>query len=411
MTTSDFPKYRNRGGIHQFDFANGTYVKVDRISTSRNEIKADIRITTETPGEASHVHFSRPNLLTPQGRKSVIDSCRQRIPELDWDTMIELVCVNVIDTVRAGEQVIALSHQGIRENLPWRAYPFLRDGEVSLFFGRGGSLKTWLAVRTAVIIALGLYGAEPGPVLILDWEADEHEWRERVAMMCAGLGVSIPENIYYRYCSQAFADEQEQIESIVHERGVQFVILDSAAYACGGEAEKADATMRFFSALRTLRITSLIIGHQTNENDTRRPFGSVFWTNSARSVWQVKAQQDPGKQSVEVGLIHRKVNSGRLEKPLGYRVKFEQRDTWRYTDGDKITFEVAKASQMPEVVAGLSVREQIDAAIEHGALRPEAIAEEIEVSVPTVRMTLNRYKSHYVKLPDGSWGKIASNQS
>ncbi len=46
----------------------------------------------------------------------------------------------------------------------------------------------------------------------------------------------------------------------------------------------------------------------TKDSDDKKPFGSVFWHNTARATWYAKRVQDEGEDVTHVGLFNRKAN-------------------------------------------------------------------------------------------------------
>lgn len=55
------------------------------------------------------------------------------------------------------------------------------------------------------------------------------------------------------------------------------------------------------------------------------PFGSVFWWNNPRSIWQIQKAQEEGTDKLHVGLFHRKANNGPLERPIGFALEFDNK--------------------------------------------------------------------------------------
>ena len=86
---------------------------------------------------------------------------------------------------------------------------------------------------------------EPGNVLYLDYETDGDTAKERAQLIVNGLGIPLPENIFYRYTHQTVAADIEEIQQRVLELGIDFLVGDSATPAVG-EPESAQATAEYF---------------------------------------------------------------------------------------------------------------------------------------------------------------------
>ena len=107
---------------------------------------------------------------------------------------------------------------------------------------------------------------------------------------------------------------------IKKEKETKFGILRfrSATALQGAPWESAEAAMDYCRALRQLQIGSYLPAHITKSGDSndQRPFGSVFWHNSARCTWNVKLDATSG-DSLSLGYFNRKNNSGRLHSAVG----------------------------------------------------------------------------------------------
>ena len=80
-----------------------------------------------------------------------------------------------------------------------------------------------------------------------------------------------------------------------------------------------------FYGLRQLEVTSLIVAHvskNTAAGPVTTPYGSVFWSNLSRNVWQAQKEQGMGDDSIAVTLWHRKTNVGPLLRPVSLKITF-----------------------------------------------------------------------------------------
>jgi hypothetical protein len=72
-----------------------------------------------------------------------------------------------------------------------------------------------------------------------------------------------------------------------------------------------------------LGTTTLTIAHETKAENNQYAFGSIFFTNSARNIWNVQLERDAGDNTINVGLFHRKSNNGKLVNGRGAEITFE----------------------------------------------------------------------------------------
>ena len=182
------------------------------------------------------------------------------------------------------------------------------------------------------------------------------------------------------------------------------VIVDSIAAACGGEPERADIALRLCNAVRALDTTALLIGHQTKGNDdTGKPFGSVFGTNEARSTMEIKRQQAAGQDTMNLGLYHRKINDGRLEKPIGISVSFSD---------DTIKFNAQSIVDVPELAGRLPAWQVIEDYLRRsGPSSVEEIAAATDRKANTIHKVFSDRRGLFVEIPnlDGTqklWGVV-----
>ncbi len=239
--------------------------------------------------------------------------------------------------------------------------------------------------------------------MYLDYETSPDELNERIQKVKNGLSLK-SDSLDYRFCSQSLASEIEYIQRAVLDRDINLVIIDSVGGACGGEPESAEVVLRYFMALRSLKITTLSIDHVTKAGDTKMPFGSVYKTNAARSIYELRKSQEAGEGWMEIGLYHRKCNVGRLQKPFGLRIDYFEDDYQ-----PSILFSRSDIREVPGLVEGLALQDQIAAVLRHGAMTVAEITSEINAQQASVRANLHRHKNRFVKADamGKKWGLLS----
>ena len=189
-------------------------------------------------------------------------------------------------------------------------------------------------------------------------------------------------------CLGPLEDNVEHLRQKISALGITFVVIDSAAYACGGEPDKVQFAMQFFAAYQRLGVPALIIAHQTKDSKAQMPFGSVAWHNSARATWEVKHQQTAGDGAITIGLFHRKANNSEKYKPLAFRIAFGL---------DQIIIGKANLLKSTELSKELSISEQIAGVLQDGPATVAYLAETLEKTESTIRGTLNRYRDQFTQ--------------
>lgn len=385
------PTFEDKGAFYLFHWQElDVYAKVNRIhEDSKFNVTGEVTMWTKTPGVQGHLKQDRLNMTSAVAKRNFSQALNDQWDLPPWRDMVEQLAVKTLDYYRQGEPPKLLADVEPSDALRYALEPFILSKQANLFFGDGSSAKSMLAVWFSVMIDQGWshlgHIAEPGKVLYLDWEADENDIAERVRAVQAGMGIDDKSGIMYRYCDQPLPAMIDRVMEWAAESSINTVIVDSAGPACGGNPSEPDATLRFFGALRKLRCTTITIGHQPKAlsgTDVKEPFGSVYWRNMARSVYQVKKVQEEEQERLEVGLFHRKINTGRLRRSSGFAMQFEN-------VGErlaKVTLEDVAVKDIPDFRDSLPKWLQVQQLLkENGAMDVKDVARAVHSSEQAIR--------------------------
>jgi hypothetical protein len=126
-------------------------------------------------------------------------------------------------------------------------------------------------------------------VLVLDYEAHARgEWRPRVEQFGGDLS-----KVIIVQPDRPIWDITPLVRELINERDVDYVIVDSALYACAGaDAYKPEAATQYSLAIAQFQRPVLTLAHKTKSKDDegKYPFGSVFWHNGARLTISIDAE-------------------------------------------------------------------------------------------------------------------------
>jgi len=334
------------------------------------------------------VHWGRLGLASTQAREGVVRKLDAIVRETPWRSILEMTCRETVRSLRATAATVTL--HGRRSTGPhYLVDPLFPLNAVTVFAADGGSGKGHLAVPVALAVnhaaALpeGIFATTRAEVMYLDWESDQADLDDRLYRHARGLQLG-DVHIHYRRMYRALSEEAAALRADVSRLNIGFLIVDSLAPACGPEPEGADAAIRTFGAIRSLGpLTVLCLAHiskaSADQRGPARPFGSVFVQNLARSVWELR--RDPESEDLLIGLYHRKVNRGRLSKPLALRFRFTP---------DAITLLPADIQEAADLAGRTSVTTQVLAALRPGTKTAAVLAEELGISVETIGRTLRR---------------------
>jgi hypothetical protein len=403
-------------GIYSFHWSEeGIRIRVDRLlEDNRGGISGEVTVLSEAPGNPGHIHATRLNLLSSQAKIKLAVALKTKVEHLDWQAIIEQLCVMTVERHRQGEPVLDLGTAPDYDKKRYRLHPVLLEGAPNLLFAPAKTTKSYLALYTGCLVQYnqcGIYGWLPqcGNVLVLDWETSHEEYLRRCWAIKQGLGIrDDSERIKYRYCTQSLPTDIAEIQKIVVDHDIKLAIVDSAGYAAGGDPNDAQIALRFYGAVRTLRITTLIIDHTAKgNNDIRTPFGSVYKINSARNIFELKKSQEVGHDQIELAMHHLAMNEGRLLQPMGFRVVFTND---REGVANKVEFTATDLMKNPDLAKGIPLARRIQhLLLTSGRMETIDIATELDASIDQVRARLNDNKGKFKHFTEG-WGVLAGDK-
>ena len=376
--------------------ALGITFEADRLRRERHELHGELTVRCAMPG-AKTVNgvlnvgdFNFSSVRARQDRARLLEKRAGTNGDLDWFGLLEDLCQRVFEAERTGDPAVDLRElprpepgDEIRvEGIPLpRRHP-------TILFGDGGAAKSYMSLYLA-----GQLAVRGMRIALFDWELAGEDHRDRLERL---FGSQMPQ-VFYARCERPVSVEGDRLRRIVRERGIEYAIFDSIAFACDGPPEAAEVAGRYFRAVREIGVGSLHVAHvNRSEQNDRKPFGSTFWHNGARSTWFIQASEQLGNDdTLRLGLFNRKANLGGLRAPTGFVLNFTE---------DRTYIRRGDVADTPDLAVKLSVRQRIAYVLRKGALMPEQIAEEIEAEPETVRRTVRRYQRDFVVLDGGRIG-------
>ena len=389
-------------GIYRAEWKNlHITAKIDRIkANSDHEVKAEIEITSERPASAGHLRHGRINITSPANRKSFAKALEDRDADVDWDSVLEALCVAVLRRSREGAPAAKIEGNvdPVSVYTKWLVNPIIELNNPTLLYGKGSSGKSWLALYIAVLVDAGIsttgFSVEhrPGGVLILDWETSRLEVDARISMIRRGLGVTDPSHIWYKSMAAGLATDLETIKNLVVSKGISLVIIDSIGSACMGEPESAEVVLRMFAAVRSLGVSSLCIDH-TNKEDAL--FGSVYKFNASRQIFEMKKHQGSDEERITAALFHRKANNTRIIHDIGLVLSFGEGD---------VRFAREDVRNTP-LEQDMRIVDRVQNVLMDGPMKILAIAEWLDKSEDQVRHVLSDFKQKFTTILDKNGNK------
>jgi len=376
---------------HRFHFGEDVTLTVSRIH-SHSDGRTSAELTFLLAGKI--IHVCSLNLLSSGTVRSLSKTLQEKDAGHNWSSMLDQIIPIILEKEREGEPVVTFSAAEPITAPVDLVYPLLPEGAPTTIFADPGCGKSYLAAVLGLAVAggwsnnpLSMPVTHQANTLYLDWEASESAARWRFHRINKGTGLPLDHRMKYRHCCLPLADDIGPLAEIVHREKIGLLIVDSLAPASGLDMLEAQVAVRFYTALRQLGTTTLVIAHcaKSAEGNRRTIFGSTFFTALSRSVWEMRRLQDEGSDTIKLGLFHRKCNDGRLERPIGLELAFS---------GDSVAIRRTnepKVTEFTQSTQGPSLADQIMAYLaEDGPATVAGIAASLGATTDTVRTTLHR---------------------
>ena len=369
---------------------HGVTINVARVRETHAGLEGELLIRSIQLGE---LHWGRLVLASTSGRETLVKKLQAAAEGLPWRVMLEYVCRHVAEEVSAGSPVVTLEPAPLPVQERFLLKPLVPENATAVLYGDGGVGKGWVALLVALSVASGtpVPGLRPtrqAPVLYLDWESEEQDARERLALLAAGLRLDNTGTILYRQMVRSLADDIARIRAEAARAQVGLVIVDSYTPACGKDPETAGAADLMFNALRSLAPASrLVIAHLSKSAAEQRagaaqPWGSVFVKNLARMTWEIRSAEESGPD-LTVGMFCRKINRGRPPSPVGLHFSFTEQ---------AVAVRSHEVAEDPELAARMSLGWQLQQALRSGSQTVEDLVEYTGATPDVVRVTLHRLR-------------------
>jgi len=401
VTDDDIPRYLPEPGHIKFTWTkHGIIIHVRHFNNLRCHAELEVWYYNQnTAHERLLLPTTHVDLLSASSKQAIVRQLRNDTFVLNWDWMLNCVAFKVIDISRQQEPIKEIvSKPDLSLEADYLLKPILYRGHPTVAFGDKGSTKSLLALVIAYIVQLPLVknllglttgqDEKPCNVLFLDYEDEESSFTKRWTAIQRGFravndlpdGLELP--ILYKRMTARLADAVEVLRAEVIDRNIGLVIVDSLGPAARGKLNDPEPAIEYHAALRGLGVTSLTLAHNSKDplTKTKSIFGSVFFTNLARSIWEVKAEQEPADNELVISLKQTNANLSGKQGTLGYKYTFS-------TD----TISIATVDLRETSLSGeLSLSSQIKNLLRNGALTLDKISTDLEVSRNIVKTTVYR---------------------
>jgi hypothetical protein len=364
---------------------------VDRLRRDRGELIGELTVSCGLIGakviDDGVLSVGTFNFSSPRTRQEHAKRLAERARtngKLDWHAHLEELCQRVLRADRTGQPAIVL------RDVPRPAAESEHDVEGFRFpqahptigFGDGGACKSLYDLY--VIGRLAQRGIRSA---LFDWELDKGQHRLRLESL---FGAEMPDVRYVR-CEGPLVYEVDRLQRIRQHEQLDYILYDSAGFACNVKRVDAVLAVAYFRAVRQIGGGSLHVAHITKgENNDQKPFGSSFWHNSARSTWfQKLAATSPDGRTKTIGLFHRKSNLGPQYPALGFEVRFE---------GARTQIRRVDVADVDELTAVLPLWQRMKNALKDGPQTIASLAVDLNAPVDSIDKAVRRKSALFTKV-------------
>ena len=360
----------------------GIRLTVDHLRRKWDELVGELTVTCSIPGARTTdvrgtilvADFNFSNLRAREERAKALQQRSQ--VDADWFGLLEDFCQRVLSAERIGQPAIHLRDvepAGPEEYVDVNGLRLLTRHPVILF-GDGGTGKSMIALHAG-----GQLAKRGLRVMLADWECDAQDHRDRLGRL---FGADMPDILYAR-CDRPLVFEADRLRRIVTSEGINYLLLDSVAFASDGPPESAEAASAYFRALRSINVGSLNIAHiNKSEQGDQKPFGSAFWANGARATWFVTKSGESGDGSqITLGLFNRKANTGPIRPASGLEVSFE---------ADRTLIRNVDLADVADLASKLPLWQRMTSVLRRGPMTIPDLATELGAKTDSIAKAVNR---------------------
>ncbi len=402
------PDISNKNGALNYAWVDlGIRITLDHATTSG---KAEIKFYHSNGSGDRLLLYNSVNLLSISAQDTLIKRLvNQTEGEIPWRDMLTYITNDSVKRARQGEKPIEVwPNENVTFTPEYLLEPILYRDHPNVIFGDYGTLKSLLSLAIAYLVTLpysnnvlGLTTIERTTgVLFLDWEDEKATFTNRWSALGKGFRkIDMPDvSIIYKRMTAPLEDSIEQLQNTIRENKIGLVIIDSLGPAVGGNLNDSEPAMNFHTALRELEHTSLILAHTSKDQLTKKKtiFGSVFFMNLSRSIWECKKEQPSGDSEVIISLKQVKGSYSKLHATLGFCFSFDQGGAVSVTKTNLNDMEHFITAPLPQQIKKLLLNK--------GPLSASDIAVTLRKDKDTVQTTLGRMKKELDNTSDHKWG-------
>ena len=379
-----------RAGIYEFEFVDeGITITMKNIHSEKGQVIARMYVKADP---SKHVNLTGSfldqmtlNMNSNSGVNSKVTAIKtfsEMIEDVPWDSIIRHCAIHTTMKFEEGHSLVMIGNLPPREEVPYMLHPLIRKDVPCILYGESGIGKSYVALFLALLItneipAVGLTPRKAN-VLYLDWEDGEQNMDERLKALAKGLDIETPQ-LYYQYMDGNLRERLDMVAERISKNDIDLIIVDSKGASLGGRINEADTTVQLFNAIRSLRVTSIVIDHVAKQSAIG-PIGSTYTVAEARNVWEMTSTKTLGDNNLRIGFYHRKTNMGKIHDSFALEFIFNEDDRGVV---DKVSVQSADVGEDDKTRASLYPWQRIQKFLELKAM-PDGTF--ISTSIENIRL-------------------------
>jgi len=342
--------------------------------------------------------------------KTELSRALSKIKKIDWDKIINQITSKVLYEIRKGEDVIWLTSDYGRQAPEYLLSPLFIKNSPNIIYADQSSAKSLFMTMLDIILSLPEYENKDGfrfsetlglssdkyhTVLFCDWENNPYITGWTKQCLLRGFDNMDEEGIpiAYLHCALPLYKMISHIQNKIQETKADVIIIDSLGASVGADLNATEPAFQFFTALRQLPVTPLIIAHTAKDINNKRKtvYGNAYYSNEARVTWEITKQQEAGSNELNITLFNRKpAPFTAIHNPLGFKFTF---------DANKIYIEKSEPLQDKQNISDDNKPEPMDIVAEiletsGKTMTPKQIANTANLNESTVRSCVKRLKDN-----------------
>lgn len=260
------------------------------------------------------------------GNSERIGLTKDSKPLVKYD--LDLFCMEKVEAVLLAVGAPAMVKGDSTKPIEFRAKPHVLKDAGTILFGDHGQGKSMVAMAMAICIDAGLngmWGVEEAPAGYINLERGEDSIQRRIGQVNDALGLETNRPLAVLNArGRNLLVVRPQIEQMVRERGVKFLILDSITRANVGDPNDAGPANQAMDILGSLVSSFVAIGH-VGHSDKSRIIGSNMFAAAADIMLQHTSEKSvlpDGSSELGVMLKVTKANDIEWPKPMTLTLAF-----------------------------------------------------------------------------------------